>query len=275
MEVSWWIMKDRAIKILLIISIIIIIIGLILGFPLVDYFGNTIINNSDRFTSLLGILGLVALRLIIIIVTFGIVIAIWLVYVIIILLCKVKSKIENKKLKIGKKNDMELIEIVDENGNFTGQIMDKEEAHDKNLLHNEVGIFIINDDGKVLLQKRSANKRFSPNKWGLCAGHVEANESLENAALREIKEEVGLDITSKELIPYGEREITISDSNSHITYFYYIRCNKKENEFAIQTEELSEVKWFNIDEIITMIKEGKTSFKENRIKLFEKIKSDF
>ena len=275
MEVSWWIMKDRTIKILLIISIIIIIIGLILGFPLVDYFGNTIINNSDRFTSLLGILGLVALRLIIIIVTFGIVIAIWLVYVIIILLCKVKSKIENKKLKIGKKNDMELIEIVDENGNFTGQIMDKEEAHDKNLLHNEVGIFIINDDGKVLLQKRSANKRFSPNKWGLCAGHVEANESLENAALREIKEEVGLDITSKELISYGEREITISDSNSHITYFYYIRCNKKENEFAIQTEELSEVKWFNIDEIITMIKEGKTSFKENRIKLFEKIKSDF
>ena len=275
MEVSWWIMKDRTIKILLIISIIIIIIGLILGFPLVDYFGNTIINNSDRFTSLLGILGLVALRLIIIIVTFGIVIAIWLVYVIIILLCKVKSKIENKKLKIGKKNDMELIEIVDENGNFTGKIMDKEEAHDKNLLHNEVGIFIINDDGKVLLQKRSANKRFSPNKWGLCAGHVEANESLENAALREIKEEVGLDITSKELIPYGEREITISDSNSHITYFYYIRCNKKENEFAIQTEELSEVKWFNIDEIITMIKEGKTSFKENRIKLFEKIKSDF
>lgn len=170
---------------------------------------------------------------------------------------------------------MELIEIVDKDGNFTGQIMDKEEAHDKNLLHNEVGIFIINDDGKVLLQKRSANKRFSPNKWGLCAGHVDANESLEAAAIREINEELGLDVTTKELIPYGEREITISDSNSHITYLYYIRCNKKENEFTIQKEELSEVKWFNVDEIITMIKEGKTSFKENRIKLFEKIKSDF
>lgn len=170
---------------------------------------------------------------------------------------------------------MELIEIVDKDGNFTGQIMDKEEVHDKNLLHNEVGIFIINADGKVLLQKRSANKRFSPNKWGLCEGHVDANESLEAATIREIKEEVGLDVTPKELIPYGEREITISDSNSHITYFYYIRCNKKENEFTIQKEELSEVKWFNVDEIITMIKEGKTSFKENRIKLFEKIKSDF
>ena len=67
---------------------------------------------------------------------------------------------------------MELIKIVDKFGNFTGKIIDKEEAHDKNLLHNEVGIFIINNNKQVLLQKRSATKRFSPNKWGLCAGHV-------------------------------------------------------------------------------------------------------
>ena len=168
---------------------------------------------------------------------------------------------------------MELIEIVDENGNFTGQVVDKEEAHDKNLLHNEVGIFIINDKREVLLQKRSANKRFSPNKWGLCAGHVDAYESLETAALREIKEEVGLDLSPKELIPYGEREINISDSNSHITYFYYVICNKKAEEFVIQEEELSEVKWFNIDEIIIMIKDGKTSFKENRISLLNGLKN--
>ena len=71
------------------------------------------------------------------------------------------------------------------------------------------------------------------------------------------------------------KEVTIKESNSHITYFYYVKCNKKEDEFIIQEEELSEVKWFNIDEIITMIKDGKTSFKENRIKLFKKIKSDF
>ena len=168
---------------------------------------------------------------------------------------------------------MELIEIVDENGNFTGQVMDKEEAHDKNLLHNELGIFIINDKKEILLQKRSANKRFNPNKWGLCAGHVDAYETLEEAALREIKEEMGLDVSIEELIPYGEKEVTIKDSNSHITYFYYVKCNKKEDEFIIQEEELSEVKWFNIDEIIMMIKEGKTSFKENKIKSFESLRN--
>lgn len=169
---------------------------------------------------------------------------------------------------------MELIQIVDENGRFTGEIMDKEEAHDKNLLHNEVATFIINDNKQILLQKRSANKRFNPNKWALCAGHVDAHESLEDAALREIKEEVGLDVSLKKLHPFGERELTMGESNSHITYFYYIKSNKKESDFIIQEEELSEVKWFDIDKIIEMIKLNDDSivFNENRLYLFEALK---
>ena len=170
---------------------------------------------------------------------------------------------------------MELIQIVDENGNFTGQIIDKEEAHDKNLLHNEVATFIINDKKQVLLQKRSANKRFNPNKWALCAGYVDAYESLENAILREIKEEVGLDISKDYLHQFGEREFTIRDSNSHITYFYYIRSNLNEKDFIIQKEELSEVKWFDIDEVIDMIKKNDNSivFDEKRLKLFEQLRN--
>ena len=168
---------------------------------------------------------------------------------------------------------MELIQIVDENGNFTGQIIDKEEAHDKNLLHNEVAAFIINDKKQVLLQKRSANKRFNPNKWALCAWHVDAYESLEDAILREIKEEVGLDISKDDLHQFGEREFTIRDSNSHITYFYYIRSNLNEKDFVIQKEELSEVKWFDIDDVIEMIKKNDSSivFDEKMLKLFEQL----
>ena len=170
---------------------------------------------------------------------------------------------------------MELIQIVDENGNFTGQIIDKEEAHDKNLLHNEVAVFIINDKKQVLLQKRSANKRFNPNKWALCTGHVDAYESLEDAILREIKEEVGLDILKDDLHQFGEREFTIIDSNSHITYFYYIKSNLNEKDFIIQKEELSEVKWFDIDDVIDMIKKNDSSivFDEKRLKLFEQLRN--
>ena len=170
---------------------------------------------------------------------------------------------------------MELIKIVDENGNFTGQIMDKEDAHDKNLLHNEIAVFIINDNKQVLLQKRSANKRFNPNKWALCAGHVDADESLEVAALRELKEEVGLDVSLESLYSFAESEFTIRESNSHITYFYYVKSNLQESEFIIQEEELSEVKWFNIDDVIDMIKmkDETIVFNENRIKIFEQLKN--
>ena len=169
---------------------------------------------------------------------------------------------------------MELIEIVDKDGNFTGQIMDKEEAHDKNLLHNEVAVFIINDKKQVLLQKRSANKRFHPNKWALCAGHVDAGESLESAALREIKEEVGIDLSTNDLKPFAERKLAIRDSNSHITYFYYTKSNLNESDFIIQKEELSEVKWFDIDNVIDMIKSKDDSivFGEKTLGLFEKLK---
>lgn len=169
---------------------------------------------------------------------------------------------------------MELIDIVDEKGNFTGQVLDKEEAHDKNLLHNEIAVFIINNNKQVLLQKRSSNKRFDPNKWALCAGHVDTKESLENAALREIKEEVGIDISLNDLKPFAEREVTIKDSNSHITYFYYIKSNLNEDDFIIQEEELSEVKWFDLDTVIDMIKSHDENivFSEKRIPLFEKLK---
>lgn len=169
---------------------------------------------------------------------------------------------------------MELIEIVDKDGNFTGEILDKDVAHDRNLLHNEIAVFIINDQNQILLQKRSANKRFNPNKWALCAGHVDAGESLENAALREVKEEVGLFLSDEDLHPYSEREISIKDTNSHITYFYYAKTNLKEEDFIIQLEELSEVKWFDIDEVINMIKnhDESTVFNEDRLHLIEGLK---
>ena len=169
---------------------------------------------------------------------------------------------------------MELIQIVDKNGKFTGEIMDRKEAHDKNLPHNEVAAFIINDKKQVLLQKRSPNKRFNPNKWALCAGHVDAYESLENAMLREIKEEIGIDVSINDLKRLGNREVNIRETNSHITYYYYVKVNLKEEDFVIQKEELSMVKWFDIDEVVKMILNHDDSivFKENRIKIFERLK---
>lgn len=46
---------------------------------------------------------------------------------------------------------MELLRIVDKNGNFTGEIFDREYIHDNNLLHNEVSVFILNSNKEILL----------------------------------------------------------------------------------------------------------------------------
>ena len=154
---------------------------------------------------------------------------------------------------------MELVDIVDKNGNFTGETMDKEEAHDKNLLHNEVVAFIVNDNGQVLLQLRSPNKRFNANKWALCAGHVDAGESLEHAMIREIEEEIGLKISEKDLHTFIDRKIEIKEKNSHVSYYFYLKTNLPEKAFTIQEEELSKVKWFDIDEIIKRIQAGDES----------------
>lgn len=174
----------------------------------------------------------------------------------------------------GKMLGIEFLEIVDENGNFTGEILEKELVHDRNLLHNEISVFLVNDKGEVLLQKRSANKRFKPNLWGLCSGHVDAFESLENAAIREVGEEVGLEITNEDLHSFYEKVLYKREQNSHITYLYYAKTNLKEDEFVLQEEEVAEVKWVPIVEVPTWIKNGLTSFGERRILELESLKKE-
>ena len=168
---------------------------------------------------------------------------------------------------------MELLDIVDEQGKFTGQVMEREKAHDLNLLHWEIAVFFVNDNKELLLQKRSPNKRFSPNKWGLCARHVDSGETPDSTALREIKEELGIKLSPGDLRILEERDVLKLESNSRLTRMYYVIYNK--NDFTIQTEELSEVKWFNIDEVIDRIKNNDESItlKSNRLYLLERLKT--
>lgn len=149
--------------------------------------------------------------------------------------------------------NVELIEIVDEEGNYTGRILPREEIHNRNFLHNEVACFVINDNKEVLLEKRSPNKRYSPNKYGLCAGHVMVGENLKTALAREIEEEIGIKVNEDDLIPFGQKEYTREETNSHITYFYYTKLNLNESDFTIQKEELTEIKWFKIEDVKQLV----------------------
>lgn len=87
---------------------------------------------------------------------------------------------------------MEYLDIVDEHDNVIGQ-EEKRRAHELGLRHRVVHVHVFRPDGKVILQRRSFKKEHG---GGLIdasvGGHVQAGESYEDAAMREMHEELGI-----------------------------------------------------------------------------------
>lgn len=98
----------------------------------------------------------------------------------------------------------ELVDILDVDGNRTGQTALKSEAHKNGWFHAAVHIWFFTSDGKILIQQRAKNKDTHPLLWDVSvAGHVGAGETIKNAALREVSEEIGLTITKDDLRDIG------------------------------------------------------------------------
>ena len=161
---------------------------------------------------------------------------------------------------------MELLDVVDKNGNYTGEIVERKKAQELGLLHWEVIIIVVNEKKQILLQKRSANKKFFPNKWALCSGLVISGESCEDAAVRELKEELGVDFQISDL--------HLLEENLNLTRFYYVITNYDESQFTIKEDELSSVRWFDLDEILEKVSSGDDSIiiRKDRFYLLEKIR---
>lgn len=78
------------------------------------------------------------------------------------------------------------------------------------LMINAAGGWIKNDHGEVLLQKRSQTEE----DWGFPGGILELGESYEEAAVREVKEETGLDVEVNSLIGvYSKYLITLENGH--------------------------------------------------------------
>ncbi len=122
----------------------------------------------------------------------------------------------------------------------------------------------------MLLEKRAPTKKQSPNKWALCAGHIEAGDIPENAIVREMKEEIGVDVSINELefIKTAIRNIKFNNDlyNRAFQYTYFWKTDKKESEFIVQEEELTQVKYFDIEEVKNKVinKDKKFAFAEEK-----------
>lgn len=140
----------------------------------------------------------------------------------------------------------EYFDLLDENGNKTGKTKLRNEVHRDWDWHKAVHIWIINQNGDVLLQRRCATKDSNPNMLDISsAGHLSAGDSSLSGAIRELKEELNIDVKPDELqfiktIKRSSR-YTATFINNEFDYLYILRTNKKIEDMKFQKEEISEI----------------------------------
>ena len=154
----------------------------------------------------------------------------------------------------------ELIDIIDENNNLTGTQKMKSEAHRDGLWHRAAHIWIYNSKGEVLLQLRAKDKDIGPDTWDLsAAGHIGAGEDPIISALREIQEEVGLNLKTEDLELYKimPEKMTFNGLvNNEFHYVYLFKYDGDISNLKMQEEELQEMKFISIEVIEKGLKEN-------------------
>ena len=154
---------------------------------------------------------------------------------------------------------VELFDILDTQGNKTGKTKPRSEVHRDGDWHKAVHIWIVNDQDEILLQKRSPNKDSYPNMWDISsAGHLTAGDDSLSGAVREIKEELGVDILPEQLTLIGTRKSSSRPGptfiNNEFNDVYLLRLSLDVNKAVLQEEEVSEIRYVPIDELKQMIK---------------------
>ena len=173
----------------------------------------------------------------------------------------------------------EYVDILNDVGEVTGEIITKKEAHKTGKWHRAIHIWIISEDKKrILLQKRCAEKKLFPNMWDISVGgHVSSGEDPLVAAKRELSEELGLDpnIYNFEYVRVIKEKFVDGDiiSNEFVT-IYKIMSDIDVDSLVLQKEEVSEVRWFNKSELDLLKEESKVIPHLDEFTLISNILSD-
>lgn len=127
--------------------------------------------------------------------------------------------------------------------------MTKEEFEASIAWSRVVAACVIKDDkGRYLLVQEAQPKVYG--LWNLAAGHVDKNESIENAAIREAKEETGLDVSLIKKIGIWHDKV-----EEPVRHAFTVKVLG--GKITPQPGEILDVKWFSFDQIKQMRKENK------------------
>ncbi len=154
----------------------------------------------------------------------------------------------------------EFVILVDEKNNELG-LMEKQEAHQKALLHRAFSVLVFNDKGELLLQQRALNKYHSAGLWAnTCCSHPRANEKTIDAAHRRLMEEMGFDCVLTEKFSFIYKAPFDNGLTEHELDFIYTGIFNATPKINLQ--EVNAFKWMSLDEVVIDAQNNPDSYTE-------------
>jgi isopentenyl-diphosphate delta-isomerase type 1 len=149
-----------------------------------------------------------------------------------------------------KDNSNELFYLVDDDDNAIGSVKRAEAHRSNSIKHRSIFILLFNDRDELLLQKRSQGKDTFPGFWTVStSGHVAYGQSYDEAARRELQEEIGLNLPLERL-----QKIYVKEEREFA--FIYRGFFTDEVKINFDQDEVSEVRWVALEKLAEFIKEN-------------------
>ena len=150
----------------------------------------------------------------------------------------------------------EVFDVVDEMDRVVGRAP-RREVHARGLRHRAVHILVFNGVGDVFLQRRSMAKDMHPGKWDSSAsGHVDGGEEYGEAALRELREELGIQVEPEGLLELGRIGAGQETEHEFVRVYRVVR----EGPFSINEAEISEGRFVAPSRVGAWVAEAPSDF---------------
>ncbi len=153
---------------------------------------------------------------------------------------------------------MELIDIVNELDEVIGT-SDVKTAHELRLHHRVIAVYVVNSNGKILLQEHLSSEKRLDHSVG---GHVESGEDYLAAAVRECREELNLDAKLTRVCTFLPQ---VTNYNHHFAVY---ECKVPEDWKFEPNDEVKVLHEFSLDEIQRMAEENPNQFTQGFLNTF-------
>lgn len=136
---------------------------------------------------------------------------------------------------------------------------EKIQAHVDGALHRAFSIFVFNQAGEVLLQRRARDKYHSKGLWSnTCCGHPRPNEGLSKAAHRRLQEEMGFDCALEKAFSFIYKAELENNLVEH--EFDHVFVGSYQGDPVLNAEEADEFQWMSIDKLKASLVEDAESY---------------